>query len=302
MTPSARSSVAHATGSSAGRATAVGDRRASAAPPAGRPPLGRFSAAPVAGCTRRPPRGGGRTGSSPRPKRMSTHLAEIGKKPGDAVRAAQDPAEERALQDDRARRGRRRRPRWQRPATVPAAERHHEHEPEQRGEGREVGAVVDVLLLHGQQRAAEAGDERRRWRRPAGGPGRARCRSTAAPTSLPRSARERPAEGARAELDDHDADDHEHDHGEHEERLVVSRSNGPMTGPGDLGALAAATCRRRRRRAASPRPRRRSRRRPAWRWRSTRRRGGGWAARAAAPTAAGDHAADERRPASTAMS
>ena len=40
----------------------------------------------------------------------------------------------------------------------PGPDRHDEHQPEQRGERREVGGVVGLALQHGEQAAAESGD------------------------------------------------------------------------------------------------------------------------------------------------
>ena len=156
---------------------------------------------------------------------------------GDPVGAAEDPAEEGALAGSACRRWRRRRRRWPRPPPCARPSVTTSTSQNSAGERREVVAVVHVLLVDRQHRAAEPGDERRRWRRRSAGPARARCRSTARPPRCPAApARSGPIVPSRIWITAND-DEHEHDHGEREERLVVGEVPRADDGTRDPGAL-----------------------------------------------------------------
>ena len=169
---------------------------------------------------------------APRPNRTNRHFGEIGKMSGDPVGAAQDPAEEGALQDRRGRTARTSRAACDRALDRAGAERDDEHEPEQGGERREVVAVVHVLLLHRQQGAAEPGDERRDGEGEQAGPGRRdadRLRRHLAAAQRPqRAARRCPSGAGRPPTPTID----EHDQARTRNALSLAKSHGPITGRG----------------------------------------------------------------------
>ena len=132
-----------------------------------------------------------------------------------------------------------------RPLDGAGAERDDEHQPEQRGERREVAGVVHVLLLHAEQRPAEAGDER------GDGEGHDPCpvgrdadrlRRDLAPPQRPQASGRRSRRGSgsrrREAIDEHDERQHEEASCRRPGPTVRSAGAGP-------GCPGAATCRRR---------------------------------------------------------
>ena len=138
--------------------------------------------------SRRAPRGGGRTGWQPSPKRMKRHCGETVRASVTLLSPRRIHSKSAPFEHDRLEQARRPTPAWIAPSTVREPSVTTTHEPEQRRERREVARVVHVLLVDAQHGAAESGDERRRWRRRPAGLGRREMPIDWAASSLPRRA------------------------------------------------------------------------------------------------------------------